>query len=85
MSVFPGWWEQHRAEYSDADFPEEGLYARIEGLAGEEDALLQIPAHERTEEHHARLGSIARELDRVWERLRERAERPGQAGPAAAH
>lgn len=84
MSVFPGWWEEHRAEYMNAEFPEEGLYARIEGLVGQEDALLRIPAHERTEENHERLGSIAQELDRVWERLRARAEHPGRplSGPA---
>jgi hypothetical protein len=82
MSVFPGWWEEHRAEYMNADLPEEGLFARIEGLVGEEDALLRIPAHERSGEQHQRLRSIAEELDRVWEHLRDRIERRG--GPATA-
>jgi hypothetical protein len=85
MSVFPGWWEEHRAEYMNADLPEEGLFARIEGLVGEEDALLTIPAHERSEEQHARLRSIAQELDRVWEHLRDRIERRGGPAPAPAH
>jgi hypothetical protein len=81
--AFPGWWEQHRAEYMNAEFPEQGLFAHIEGLLGEEDALLRIPAEERSDEHHQRLGSIARELDRVFERLHERTKRHGQPGPAA--
>jgi hypothetical protein len=81
MNVWPGWWEQHRAEYMNAELPEEGLFARIEGLVGEEDALLRIPAHERTGEQHERLRSIAQELDRVWEHLRDRIERLGRAAP----
>jgi hypothetical protein len=84
MSVFPGWWEEHRAEYMNADLPEEGLFARVEGLVGEEDALLKIPAHQRSGEQHERLGSIARELDRVWEHLRDRIERRGGPSPAPA-
>jgi hypothetical protein len=83
MNVFPAWWEQHRAQYMNAELPEEGLFARIEGLVGQEDALLRIPAQERTEEQHERLRSIARELDRVWEKLRERAERLAGAHKAA--
>jgi hypothetical protein len=81
MSVLPGWWEQHRAEHMNAELPETGLFARIEGLVGEEHALLRVPEHERTHEQHERLRSIGRELDRAWERLRERALRLG--GPSA--
>jgi tryptophan 2,3-dioxygenase len=55
-------------------------YAHIEGLIGEEDALLRIPAHERTDEQRERLRSIGDELDRLWDALRRRAE--GLAGPA---
>ena len=78
MNVFPAWWEQHRAQYMNAELPEDGLFARIEGLVGQEDALLRIPARERTEEHRDRLRSIGAELDRVFEKLRERAERLAQ-------
>jgi hypothetical protein len=53
------------------------LFARIEGLVGEEVALLTIPAHERSQHQHDRLRAITAELDRVWEKLRERAERHG--------
>jgi hypothetical protein len=83
MNVIPAWWEQHRAEYLRAALPEEGLFARIEGLVGEEDALLRIPARERTAEQHERLRSIGAELDRAWEKLRRRAERPAGRHPAA--
>jgi citrate lyase alpha subunit len=51
------------------------LFARIEGLIGEERALLDIPAAERRPEHVERLREVAHELDRIWEMLRERAER----------
>jgi hypothetical protein len=57
------------------------LFARIEGLKGEEDALLRIPVAERTGEHHDRLRVIGEELDRIWESLRERAHR--RAAPAS--
>ncbi|MEA2467337.1 MAG: hypothetical protein QOJ57_1463 [Thermoleophilaceae bacterium] len=83
MNVFPAWWDEHRAQYMNAELPEEGLFARIEGLVGQEDALLRIPAQQRTEAHHERLRSIAHELDLVWEKLRERAERAaGEHKPA---
>jgi hypothetical protein len=49
--------------------------ARIEGLVGEEHALLLIPAEKREKHQHERLRAISEELDRVWEKLRERAER----------
>jgi hypothetical protein len=55
-------------------------YAHIEGLIGEEDALLRIPAHERTDADRERLRSIGEELDRLWDSLRRRAERLAAAG-----
>jgi hypothetical protein len=51
------------------------LFARIEGLKGEEDALLRIPAADRSDEQHDRLRVLGEELDRIWETLRERARR----------
>jgi hypothetical protein len=59
------------------DHPDLDLFARIEGLAGEEAALLAIPAKERSRQEHDRLRAIADELDRAWQLLRERAERLG--------
>jgi hypothetical protein len=53
------------------------LFAHIEGLCGEEAALLATPANERDKHQHERLRAITAELDRVWEKLRERAERHG--------
>jgi hypothetical protein len=57
-------------------------FARIEGLVGEEHALLRIPAGERTREQHERLHHITSELDRIFEHLRERAERIARNRPA---
>ena len=76
MSAFPG--GETRRPSSPGDFAEPaGLeaYAHVEGLCGEEDRLLEIAEHERTQEQHERLRAIAAELDRSWEHLRERAER----------
>jgi hypothetical protein len=73
MSAFPGG-ELPRTPDEITPPPEqEELFARIEGLLGEETALLDIPAHERTHVHHARLEQITKDLDRLWHRLRERA------------
>jgi hypothetical protein len=58
--------------------PDLELFARIEGLAGEEAALLEIPAKQRSRDQHDRLRAIADELDRAWELLRDRAERLGR-------
>jgi hypothetical protein len=57
--------------------PDLELFARIEGLCGEEAALLAIPAKERSRQQRDRLRTIASELDRAWQLLRERAERLG--------
>jgi hypothetical protein len=82
----PGW--QDIRTPGDLATRSEGLdlFARIEGLVGEEHALLRIPAERRTDHEHARLREIGAELDRIWERLRERAERlgvPGSGQPAS--
>jgi hypothetical protein len=81
MSVGPGPHIENELQRGPQDFrpaPRDlGLFARIEGLAGEEDALLRIPARDRSPEQHARLRDIAHELDRTFDRLRERAERIG--------
>jgi hypothetical protein len=58
------------------------ILARIEGLMGEEDALLLIPARERSKEQHERLGAIGEELDRALDALRRRAERIAGHKPA---
>lgn len=57
--------------------PELELFARIEGLVGEEAALLAVPRDRRDREQHERLRAVSTELDRIWERLRERAARLG--------
>jgi hypothetical protein len=51
------------------------LFARIEGLVGEEAVLLATLPEQRKDHERERLRAIAEELDRIWERLRERAER----------
>jgi hypothetical protein len=51
------------------------LFARLEGLVGEEDALLRIATADRTPEQQARLRQIGRDLDRIFQVLRQRAAR----------
>ena len=53
------------------------VYARIEGLVGEESELLGQAGEGRKDEHRDRLHAIRKELDRAWETLRRRAERRG--------
>jgi Protein of unknown function (DUF2630) len=53
------------------------LFAHVEGLVGEEASLLAIPHEDRSQHHHERLKAIGEELDRAFEKLRERAERVG--------
>jgi hypothetical protein len=50
-------------------------YEHIEGLCGEEEALLQVPPEERDPHHHHRLKELEQELDRAFERLRHRADK----------
>jgi Protein of unknown function (DUF2630) len=59
------------------------VFARVEGLIGQEDALLRIPAAERTREQSERLQALGAELDRVFERLRARVTARGE-DPAPA-
>lgn len=56
-------------------------FARIEDLIGEEAALLLIPAKGRNKHQRERLITIAAELDKLWDRLRERAERLAHRAP----
>ena len=59
-----------------ADVPADlGLFARVEGLVGEEKALLEIPARERSRQQRDRLRDVRAELDRIWESMRARAAR----------
>jgi hypothetical protein len=51
------------------------FFAHIEGLTGEEDALLKVPPHKRTRAQHERLHAITHELDRLHEHLEQRAHR----------
>jgi hypothetical protein len=53
------------------------IFSRIEDLIGQERALLHVPDRERTREQRDRLRAIGVELDRVFERLRERAASAG--------
>jgi hypothetical protein len=63
--------------------PELQLFARIESLVGEEARLLAEPLESRRREQRERLRVIADELDRIWEKLRERAQRLGSDHPSA--
>ena len=63
-----------RANDLAAGPPEVELFARIEGLCGDEAALLAIPANERQGD---RLRAIAGDLIGHGTLLRERAERLG--------
>ncbi|MCW2997299.1 MAG: hypothetical protein JWN65_848 [Solirubrobacterales bacterium] len=56
--------------------PEEelSLFSRIEGLVGQETALLRVPAAERSADQRAHLRAISDELDRIWHRLQARAQ-----------
>jgi hypothetical protein len=65
--------------------PGVALFAHIEGLAGEEQALLAVPHAERKPEQRERLRVIAEELDRIWETLRQRTERHGGAHGSEKH
>jgi 23S rRNA C2498 (ribose-2'-O)-methylase RlmM len=75
MTAFPGREPPRTKEDLAPNPPELAPFAHVEGLCGEEEALLKIPAKKRSREHESRLHEIGTELDRVWERLRERVER----------
>jgi hypothetical protein len=77
MSAFPGSELPRDPDDLAPRQPELGLFARIEGLVGEEAALLRIPHHQRDREQRERLRAIADELDRIWDKLRSRAEAAG--------
>jgi hypothetical protein len=77
MTAFPGP-ELSRPRTKDDIAPTpEGLdlFSHIENLCSEEDRLLGIAEHERTQHERERLRAIGAELDRIWQHLRERAER----------
>jgi hypothetical protein len=48
-------------------------------MIGEEYALLQIPEGDRTAEQRTRLRELGRELDRIRDALRRRAEALGRS------
>jgi hypothetical protein len=73
-NVFPVPHPRDPKEYVP-ESPGAELFARIEGLIGEERGLLAMPAEDRRPHHVERLREIGHELDRMWEKLRERAER----------
>ena len=75
MSAFPGA-EPPLAKVKTAPEPGDLTYfSRIEGLVGEEAALLAIPAEQRSQGQRDRLHAITEELDRIFDTLRERARR----------
>jgi hypothetical protein len=78
MTAFPGA-EQPRGPDDYAPIPPgPSLFAHIEGLTGEERRLLATAPEDRTPHEHERLRAISEELDRIWDHLRERAERLGR-------
>jgi hypothetical protein len=78
MTAFPGIGHPRGAEESIPEPSEMTLAARIEGLAGEELALLAIPAKERSRAQDDRLRAITGELDRAFAALKERAHHLGR-------
>jgi predicted nuclease with TOPRIM domain len=68
------------SELKDLSHIPSGLetYAHLEHVVGEETRLLEEAEEARKQEHRERLHEISGELDRVWETLRERAERLGR-------
>ena len=78
MTAFPGIGHPRGTEEPILEPSEMTLVARIEGLAGEELALLAIPAKERSRAQSDRLRAIAGEFDRALEALKERAHRLGR-------
>jgi hypothetical protein len=65
------------ARDDETGLPEElEAFARIEGLMGQEHALLSIPAEKRTDRERRLLEAVTAELDRIVGKLKERTERP---------
>lgn len=61
----------------EPELPEElEAFARIEGLMGQEHALLSVPEEKRTDRERRLLEAVTAELDRIVEKLKERAVRP---------
>lgn len=56
-------------------------YAHVEGLVGEEEALLRVRPEHRTPQHHERLATLRDDLDKAYEALRRRAHARGGDGP----
>jgi hypothetical protein len=79
MAAFPGPEVPLAKAQATPDPDDVTLFARIEGLVGEEEALLRRPAHERDQHHHDRLREIADELDRIFAALSARARRLASA------
>jgi hypothetical protein len=82
VTGYPGAGDPHAREQIAPErapgSPDTGLFARIEGLLGEEQALLRIPAKERSPHERSRLREIGAELDRAFESLSRRARRLGR-------
>jgi hypothetical protein len=81
-TAFPGADDPHAREQIAPervpDSPDMKLFAHIEGLVGEEEALLEIPAKQRSRQQEHRLREIGAALDPLFEKLRERAQRLGR-------
>jgi hypothetical protein len=75
MTGFPGREPELARTKAAADPTDATYFSQIEDLVGEEAALLAIPAHQREPHHHERLQTIAADLDRIFEKLHERARR----------
>jgi hypothetical protein len=75
MTAFPGPEPPLGKTLATPDPTDVTYFARIEDLVGEEQALLAIPADERSPAQRDRLYTISTDLDRIFEKLRERAQR----------
>lgn len=79
MTGFVGWDDaEARKEIADErvpGHPDLAVYEHLEGLVGEEQDLLEVPDHERSEHQHHRLRELGEELDRVFEKLHARSGR----------
>jgi hypothetical protein len=65
------------AAAAEPALPEElEAFARIEGLVGQEHALLLVPAAKRSAREHRLLDAVTAELDRIADKLKQRPVRP---------